>query len=100
MRQAYLAARRSLDLDPASTKARYCLARAMLHLRCYGPALEHLQAVAQQVALQRAGWRALRGLRALNRLPRRHQPPAFRSLSSLPPCPCLLSTGARIQGSD
>lgn len=47
--QAYLAARRALDLDPSHTKSRFRLARALLHLRCYGPALEYLHIVVHQV---------------------------------------------------
>lgn len=47
--QAYLAASKALKLDPSSTRARYRLARAQLHLRCYDPALEHLRTVRQQV---------------------------------------------------
>lgn len=37
--QAYLAAREALQVDPSNSKARYRLARCLLHLRCYGPAL-------------------------------------------------------------
>lgn len=47
--EGFLAARQALALDPTSTKARHRLARAMLHLRCYGPALEHLHTVVEQV---------------------------------------------------
>ena len=48
--QAYLAARKALQVDPSNSKARYRLARCLLHLRCYGPALAHLKAVRQQVS--------------------------------------------------
>ena len=47
--QAYLAAGRALQLEPSNSKARYRVARTLLQLRCYMPALEHAKAVRQQV---------------------------------------------------
>ncbi|KAL4423357.1 hypothetical protein ABPG77_004288 [Micractinium sp. CCAP 211/92] len=47
--QSYTSAREAFCLKPSSVKARYRLARAMLHLRCYGPARDHLTALRQQM---------------------------------------------------
>lgn len=56
--QAYLAARRAHELDPFHAKARFRLARALLHLRCYQPAQGHLQELKQQVGRWVGVWQS------------------------------------------